>query len=424
MYNNRTQRVVRAFLFMRVLMFGWEFPPYNSGGLGVACRGLSRALISEGVELSFVLPVRMPVALPECTFLFAYESEEWEHFFGTKDTVGAYLSAGEAEYLSDALRHLLPELHGSLFAQVLAYARRARALARRARPDIIHAHDWLTFLAGIIAKEETSVPLVVHIHATEFDRTGNGRVNEAVYAIEKRGMEMADRVIAVSEYTKRMLVARYGIPPQKIDVVYNAIDHDEIEASHDVARVHALKKAGKKIVLFVGRLTLQKGPDHFLRIAARVAEQVPEAVFVIAGSGDMERQVIKEAAYRQMGDKIIFAGFMRDADRTRLYAQADCFVMPSVSEPFGIVPLEALANGVPVVISKQSGVREVLRHALCADFWDIDAFADSIIGVLKRPVLHGMLSREGKKEVRGIVWKRAAEHTLRIYRRLKNLFRV
>lgn len=409
---------------MRVLMFGWEFPPYNSGGLGVACRGLSRALIEEGISLSFVLPVHVPVSLRGCGFLFAYESEEWEHLFGRRDVIGAYdRPALQLDEVSATLSNL-PALHGSLFAQVLAYARRARVLARTARPEIIHAHDWLTFLAGIVAKEETGAPLVVHVHATEFDRTGSGAINEAVYAIERRGMELADRVIAVSEYTKRILISRYGIASEKIEVVHNALDHEELHASKEMHHVHALKKAGKKIVLFMGRLTLQKGPDHFLAIAARVAQKVPEAVFVIAGSGDMERQIISDAAYRALGNKVFFTGFLRDDDRARLYQVADCFVMPSVSEPFGIVPLEALALGTPVVISKQSGVREVLKSALVADFWDHDAFAEKIIGVLKRPVLSTLLTREGGREVRTLLWRHAAEKTVALYRRLKSLFRL
>lgn len=399
-------------------MFGWEFPPYNSGGLGVACQGLSRALIAEGTDLFFALPVRSPVTLAGCQFLFAYESEEWERYFGREQVNGAYESAALVSISEGAALANLPTLHGSLFAQVMAYARRARILARYAQPEVIHAHDWLTFLAGIVAKEETGAPLVVHVHATEFDRTGNGQVNEAVYAIEKRGMELADRIIAVSAYTKRMLTSRYGIAAEKIEVVHNAIDHDEL-ASLGAQQAIALKRAGKKIVLFVGRLTLQKGPDHFLAIAERVARRVPEAIFVIAGSGDMERQIIRDVAYRNLGGKVFFAGFLRDEERSRLYAQADCFVMPSVSEPFGIVPLEALAHGVPVVISKQSGVREVLSHALVADFWDRDAFADQIISVLTRPVLRSLLSQNGARQVAGIVWKRAAEKMLLVYNQVK-----
>jgi glycosyltransferase involved in cell wall biosynthesis len=402
---------------MRVLMFGWEFPPHNSGGLGVACWGLARALVQEGTEVTFVLPRRINAALPGVRFVFADRGAP----IITESTVTTALYSGYATEtsVSNALRSISPSPvmpAWGLMNEVLRYALLARIVAHEETFDVIHAHDWLSFLAGVEAKRVSGKPLVVHVHATEFDRTGNGAVNDAVYAIEKRGMEVADRIIAVSEFTKNVIAQRYGISRDKIEVVHNGIDPDDpVVTADSIERIEKLKQAGNKIVLFVGRLTLQKGPDYFLRAARRALEFDRNLLFVVSGSGDMEQALMQEAAFLGIADRMFFVGFLRGAELGAMYRIADVFVMPSVSEPFGIVPLEALLNGTPVLISKQSGVSEVLQHALKVDFWDTEAMAERIIACTRHQSLARTLIENGGREAGTARWKRAAEKCMLIY---------
>lgn len=395
----------------RVLVFGWEYPPFNSGGLGTACEGLARALVAEGAEVIFVLPRRVAVvAPPGVRFVFADLPE-------VSAGKGAYLSEGEFGRLYG----------GSLAEQVRLYAIKARQIAIHEQFDIIHAHDWLAFGAGIEAKRVSGKPLVVHVHATEFDRTGGGGVNQTVYELERQGMALADAVITVSGFTKEIVSQRYGVESEKIVVVHNGIDADAPE--HDeppsdlVKQLKNLKKGGRKIVLFLGRITIQKGPDYFLRAAQKVLRAYPKAMFIVAGTGDMEHQSIRQAAEMGIADKVLFAGFARGKELTALYRSADLYVMPSVSEPFGITPLEALVQGTPVLISKQSGVSEVLKHALKADFWDVDDIADKIVSVLRHTSLHAVLRENGAKEARSTTWKRAAEKCIGVYKKVLNFFK-
>ncbi len=401
-------------------MYGWEFPPHNSGGLGVACYGLARALIAEGTDVAFVLPRRMPVGLPGCTFRFADEA----HLL-TGEQAEQFASGYITEERLAFLRGKFPELHygPSLYDEVLAYAARAPFVALAERADVIHAHDWLSFPAGIAAKEVTGLPLVVHVHATEFDRTGFGSVNQNVYDIERRGMHEADLVVAVSEYTRGIIIERYGVAPEKVVVVHNGIDPDDTAVHHiPYDSLDRLKEHGWGVVLFVGRLTMQKGPDYFLRAAKKVLEYRPNAIFVVAGSGDMERQIINDAAYLGIADKVLFAGFTRGNELSRLYRLADVVVMPSVSEPFGIVPLEALLNGTPVLLSRQSGVSEVVRSALRVDFWDTDEMANKILGILTYPPLREVLRAEGGAEARRQLWRTAARKCIMMYERVVRTF--
>lgn len=401
---------------MKALMFGWELPPHNSGGLGVACWGLTRALAGEGVELTFVLPRPIRANAPWAKIVFADMTEVTPEIEALRARIfSGYITA---EQYAELKRHYpeLAHLHGSLFDEVLAYGVNARRVALVEPHDVIHAHDWLSMLAGIEARAVSGKPLIVHVHATEFDRSGEAGMDNDMYRIERLGVHAADRVIAVSNYTKQILVRYYGMNPEKIDVVHNAIDQDDPTLARSSEEVmHELKRRGKRIVLFVGRITMQKGPEYFLRAARRILEKRPDTVFLFAGSGDLERRTIQEAAYYGIGDKVLFLGFMRGEGLARLYALCDVFVMPSVSEPFGIVPLEALANGAPVIVSKQSGVAEVLHHALKVDFWDTDDMADKIIAVLDHASLRTTLSEYGKREVFGLVWKKAAEKCSRIY---------
>jgi glycosyltransferase involved in cell wall biosynthesis len=266
------------------------------------------------------------------------------------------------------------------------------------------------------AKKATGKPLIVHVHATEFDRTGGTGVNQQVYDIERAGMHAADAVIAVSQWTKNIVVNHYGVSPDKITVVHNGIDVGDVKPVP--SRVQALKDAGNKIVLFVGRITMQKGPDYFIRAAKRVLEFRPNTIFLVSGSGDMERQMIRQAAAEGISDKVFFVGFLRGEELDSIYQSADLYVMPSISEPFGITPLEALANGTPVLISRQSGVAEVLNHALKTDFWDIDDTADKIISTLDHPCLHESLKVNGGREVAKNTWAVAAGKCLDVYGRL------
>jgi glycosyltransferase involved in cell wall biosynthesis len=274
--------------------------------------------------------------------------------------------------------------------------------------DVVHAHDWMTFPAAAVVAQRASRPLVVHVHSTEFDRSGD-HVNQAVYDIERAGMHRADRVITVSQFTKRLCVARYGVPENKVAVVHNAV------ASSGDACASTDLDPRDRVVLFLGRITMQKGPEYFLAAARKVLEKVPEAKFVMAGDGDQFRRTVELAAAMGIGHRVLFAGFLRGDQVARAFRMAAVYVMPSVSEPFGIAPLEALAHGVPVIISKQSGVSEVLTHALKVDFWDTSEMANKIISVLTRPVLREALRDNGSREVRKFDWLQAARACLDIY---------
>jgi len=381
-------------------MFGWEFPPFNSGGLGVACLGLTRSLAQTGAEIIFVMPKRLDIGAPWAKLVFAdgVILEPFDSALSAYATGASYDSAGgEGIYGQD------------LFSEVARYARYGGELARKEQFDVIYAHEWLSFGAGMKAKEISGKPLIVHVHATEFDRTGGQGVNQAVYDIERAGLHAADRIIAVSEYTKNIIVNTYDISPEKVSVVYNGID-DTTAPKHreDLSRLRALKRTGQKLVLFLGRITLQKGPDYFLRAAKRVLEYDKDVFFIVSGSGDMERDMMVFAGQLGIAHRVFFTGFLHGRDRDEIYAAADLFVMPSVSEPFGIAALEAMRMGKPALISKQSGVAEVVNNALKVDFWDVEKMAEGIISILKSPALRYSLGEHGKREAHRITWDDAA----------------
>tara|TARA_R110000782_G_scaffold101029_15_gene187619 strand:- start:7444 stop:8934 length:1491 start_codon:yes stop_codon:yes gene_type:complete len=300
---------------------------------------------------------------------------------------------------------------GDLFGDAQRYAGLAAALGVHERFDVIHAHDWLTYPAGLALRALTGKPLVVHIHATEFDRAGE-HINRQVYDIERAGLNGADRVIAVSRLTKSIVHRRYGVPENRIDVVYNGVDQDSVQPKRGMAI-----ERDEKIVLFLGRITMQKGPEYFIRAAKRVLEKEEKVKFVVAGSGDMAVRMIEEAADLGIGHKVLFTGFLRGRDVDRVFRMADCYVMPSVSEPFGIAPLEAMRNDVPVIVSRQSGVSEILTHCLKVDFWDTDDMANKIVAVLRYPPLSQTLREHGRFELRGLDWRGAAEKTVKSYAR-------
>ncbi|MEK7193602.1 MAG: glycosyltransferase family 4 protein [Patescibacteria group bacterium] len=394
---------------MKVLMFGWEFPPHNSGGLGVACAGLARGLANRGIGITFVLPKKVGVSADFLKIIFADISGI--KFREIDSLLSAY--ATSVSYREIRSRTVSSIYGKGLFEEVMRYALRAYHLAKEEDFDLIHAHDWLSFGAGLAAKAASGKPLIVHVHATEFDRTGGMNINKRVYEIEKEGMEKADAVIAVSQFTKNIIVRHYGIDPNKINVVHNAVDI--FEPGHFASELLELKRDGRKIVLFVGRITLQKGPDYFLQAAKKVLEYNSRVLFLVVGSGDMERQLIEQASSLGISDKVLFAGFLRDQELAKVYRVADLYVLPSVSEPFGITTLESLAHGTPVLISRQSGVAEVLSHALKVDFWDIDEMANKIVSVLAYAPLHACLRENGNTEVKKLSWGRSAEQCSGVY---------
>jgi len=396
-------------------MFGWEFPPHNSGGLGVACYGLTKALSAKGINIKFVLPRESPVEANFLDVIFARVPELEPiainsplHGYINVSGYGCTSSRSSKQYGT------------SLFAEVMRYGELATLLAMNNDFDVIHAHDWLSFPAGIAVKHATGKPLVAQVHATEFDRTGGNGVNQAVYDIEKSGLDLADKIIAVSSFTKNILIKHYNVSPEKISIVHNGIDLEEyhIKFSPLDNALEAFKKRGKKVVLFVGRFSLQKNPDVFIKSAARVLELEPDTIFVMAGSGDMKEDLTMLSANLGISDKVLFTGFLRGNELNRIYKSADLFVMPSISEPFGIVPLESLINGTPVIISKQSGVSEVIKNALKVDFWDEKELSNKIIGALRHSPLRENLAANGYKEAMQVTWEKAANKVIDIYQNL------
>ena len=388
-------------------MFGWEFPPYNSGGLGVACLGLTRAMAQRGMEIAFVMPKKLDVKSPWARMVFADSSGLAITTRMVDSTLTPYLTS------TSYIRGRKPEgIYGhDLMAEVLRYAALGASIAQEEEFDIIYAHDWLSFGAGMEAKRVTGKPLIVHVHATEFDRCGGASgINQEVFKIEKAGMIDADTVIAVSQLTKNIIVNHYGIPESKVRVVHNGIDESTAPTGGDtLPKLRHLKASGYSLVLFLGRITLQKGPDYFIRAAKRVLEHNPKVMFILSGSGDMERSVMEMAASLGISSNMLFTGFLQGAERYDVYAAADLFVMPSVSEPFGITPLEAMRLGTPTLISKQSGVSEVVRHALKADFWDVDEMANMILSVVGHPDLRQTLSMHAIDEAQALTWDKAAQ---------------
>lgn len=411
-------------------MFGWEFPPFNSGGLGTACYGLTRSLAKRGVEVLFVLPRELNVKSDFVKFKFA-DSKKYKKMMSSKIKyfrknvmIRPYMTdALYRQYVDNASTILLKEnfpYASNLYLEVLRYGAMAKTLAKEENFDVIHAHDWLSFPAGVEAKNVSKKSLVAHVHATEFDRAGNGRVNKEVYKIEKEGMKRADKVVAVSNYTKKTIVDNYEIRPSKVEVVHNGIDPDYFgkSSSRFSNNFQSLKKAGNKIVLSLGRITMQKGIDYFIRAARIVLEHNPKVIFLVAGSGDMEQKIINMVAELGISDKVFFTGFLRGEEQRAVYKAADLFVVPSVSEPFGLTVLESMVSGTPVIVSKQSGVSEVVRNALKVDFWDVDEMANQILCILKYGSLEKCLVAEGSQEVKKISWKEAADKCLNIYQNL------
>ncbi len=399
---------------MKVLMFGWEFPPFHMGGLGTACYGLTKGLTEKNVDITFVLP-KLPFEIKSHVKLVSADEIKIKLKKITSLLVPYVSSEGY-----DDIRRKTPfsNIYGKdLFAEVQRFAQVAELLAENEDFDIIHAHDWMTFPAAIRVKKKSGKPLVVHVHATEFDRTGGNSVNQTVYELERQGMHSADHIIAVSNFTKDKIVNHYGIHPDKVTVVHNAIEESN-GFGHEAGNEEFKIKEKDKIVLFLGRITLQKGPDYFVYAAKKVLEKMNNVKFVIAGDGDMLPSIINKAAEMGIADKVLFTGFLRGKDIDRAYKMADVYVMPSVSEPFGLTPLEAMRNNTPVIISKQSGVSEVIKHCLKCDFWDVDELANKIFAVLNYSALNRSLKENGNAEIKKLNWEVPANKCIEVYQQL------
>ena len=430
---------------MKALMFGWEFPPYISGGLGTACFGLTKSMVAQGADITFVVPRAEEAPPPDSPLRVVggntvmplrgdeivqrqIIAEEYMKVIPLDAFLRPY--QGEAEYYSEIqrirklkhqdLQHLFDdsviELSGNygpdLMTEVGRYARLGTRLAVREEFDVIHAHDWMTYLAGVEAKRQSGKPLFVHVHATEFDRSGSSP-NPEVYNLERYGMDNADRVLTVSQRTADIVMQHYGVPIEKIRVVHNGVIADK-----SVDRGDVKSPFDEKLVLFLGRVTMQKGPEFFVDAAVKVLEQIPNVRFVMAGNGDKLNAMIDRIAELRLQDHFHFTGFLRGKDTEKMFAMSDLFIMPSVSEPFGITPIEAMKYRVPTIVSKQSGVAEILENTIKVDFWDVNFLAQSIVDILSNQEQADDLAQRAYDEVSRITWDKAAEKVMAAYREL------
>lgn len=386
-------------------MLGWELPPFNSGGLGEACQGLAQALSKKGVDITFVLPKTADVKIDGVNIVFADTNEDMVPLPKVYSSSREWASIFNKE-----------EVPPDYVLGALKFAKGVKRLAKKYGSDIIHSHDWMTYPAGIVAKGLLNKPLVAHVHSTEYDRTGGNYPNKVIYDIEKQGLITADKVLPVGGFMKDILVRNYNVDPEKIKVIYNGIDQKNDRIFPPA--LSAFKKMGFKIVLFLGRITLQKGPEYFVRAAEKVLKYYSKALFIVTGTGDMQGFMMSEAARLNVLDKFVFTGFLRGVERDKVFQAADLYVMPSVSEPFGITALEAAANQTPVLVSKQSGVSEVFKNSLKVDFWDVDEMANKIISTLKFTSLGEDLRKESYKEIDNLNWGKAADKVLEVYKEL------
>ncbi len=424
---------------MKVLMFGWEFPPHISGGLGTACYGLTRGMASiPGLNILFVVPkaygdedqskIRLlgagDVSLDITRVKYQKYMEDLSYIEIDSKLV-PYTTPEEYEKLvnkaeNKGMRLVETTLGGkisfsgtygnNLFEEIANYAIVAGEIASQNDIDIIHAHDWLTYPAGIAAKKASGKPLVIHVHATDFDRSG-GSVNPGVFEIEKLGMQLADKIIAVSNLTRNTVIEKYGIDPDKVVTVYNAV-----EPLADNEKLKLKRGINDKVVTFLGRVTLQKGPEYFVEAAHKVLQKMDNVRFVMAGSGELLEKMIYWTAVLGISDRFHYTGFLKGDDVFRMFSISDVYVMPSVSEPFGISPLEAMQSNVPSIISHQSGVAEILKYAFKVDFWDVDGMADAIYGILNYPSLSVMFRKFGVKEVNDMKWENSGRKVHSIYK--------
>ena len=418
---------------MKALMFGWEFPPHILGGLGTASYGLTKGMAENGnMDISFVIPKphgdedkSFANIIGACTTPIAWRDPDWDYvqsrignvmnpqlYYDLRSHIYAdfnYMNVNDLGCIEFSGRY--PD---NLLEEINNYSIVAGVIARTLDFDIIHSHDWLTYPAGIHAKQVSGKPLVIHVHATYFDRS-RGNVNPTVFGIEKDGMTNADHIITVSNLTRQTVIEKYGIDPAKVTTVHNAV-----EPLSDELKNVQVPKMKEKIVTFLGRITMQKGPEYFVEAAAKVLQKVHNVRFVMAGSGDMMEKMIDLAAQKDIADRFHFPGFQKGKQVYEMLKASDVYIMPSVSEPFGISPLEAMQMGVPSIISKQSGCAEILNHVIKIDFWDIDAMADAIYSIISYPAMYNQMHEEGLAEVDGIQWKKAGKKVIDIYNKILN----
>lgn len=394
---------------MKILMLGWELPPQNSGGLGVACYNLCKALSRRGIDLEFVLPyasqhnhdfMKVSAAHP-------MDVESISKVGGAYDSyLYRYTDGSEASH--------------DMFEVQAMYERAVEQLADKTEFDIIHAHDWLTFRAAMRVKQKLNCPMILHVHSIEYDRSGGKRGNPMVHDIEESALMMADRVLAVSDYTRKLIHSEYKIPLDKIEVVHNSIDLDSIhplDESNAYRYLSTLKSQGYKVITNIGRLTIQKGLPNLLRAAQIVVRNEPKTMFLIVGSGDQYEELIELSAELGIAKNVIFTGFQRGKAWRDAFAVSDLFVMPSVSEPFGLTPLEAASYGAPSLISKQSGVGELFNNCLKIDYWDINEMANQMIAAVRSDGMRQVMIENAQRELNSLSWNRSAEKVHDVYQR-------
>lgn len=424
---------------MKVLMFGWEFPPHIAGGLGTACEGIVKGLAHNGVETLFVMPSASGDEDTSSTTIISadevvpmYSGSSFDEYL---DKVKfCYVDSNLVPYVDpDEYYTAIEDMKrkgtlntaigfgqkfkfsgkygANLMEEVARYAMVGGTIAQEhaGEFDLIHAHDWLTYLAGIAAKEVSGKPLIVHVHATSYDRGDEAHIDTRVLDIETRGMMAADKVVTVSDLTRNIVINKYGIDPAKVVTVHNAVDFSGRE------NLKIERGVKDKVVTFLGRITFQKGPEYFIDAAAKVLKRTEHVRFVMAGSGDMMNRCIRHVARLGISDRFHFTGFLRGSDVQKMFALSDVYIMPSVSEPFGISPLEAMRSNVPSIISKQSGAAEVLKYAFKVDFWDVDALADDIYALLKYPALSDFATKKGYDEVNRLKWNEATAKLKKVY---------
>jgi len=412
---------------MKALMFGWEFPPHILGGLGTASYGLTRGMSQQpDMDLVFVIPKphgdedqSFLKIIGACNVPVVWKENSWDYI---NHRIGNMMHPDEYFWLRNGIRYDFNRIHtndlgcidfsgrypDNLIEEISNYEAVASVLAHQMDFDIIHSHDWLTYPAGVFAKQISGKPLVIHVHATDFDRS-RGQVNPTVYSIEKRGMDVADHIMTVSDLTRQIVIEKYHQHPSKVTTVHNAV-----EPLHDVESFTKTPRKDK-VVTFLGRITMQKGPEYFVEAAHKVLQKTSGVRFVMAGSGDMMHAMIDLAAKRGIADKFHFTGFLKGRQVHEMLAESDVYIMPSVSETFGISPLESMQVGTPSIISKQSGCAEILTHAIKTDYWDIDAMADAIYAIVKYPAMYDSLRKLGKEEVDNISWYDAGLKVRAIY---------
>ena len=408
-------------------MFGWEFPPHILGGLGTASYGLTKGMsLQQDMEITFVIPKphgdedqSFLKIIGACNVPVVWKDNTWEH---VNNRIGKIMHPDEYFWLRNGIKYDFTRIYtndlgcigfsgrypDNLIEEISNYEAVASVLAHQLEFDVIHSHDWLTYPAGVFVKRITGKPLVIHVHATDFDRS-RGKVNPTVYNIEKTGMDAADHIMTVSNLTRKIVIEKYHQDPRKVTTVHNAVEPlEHVE--------NFVKKPRKdKVVTFLGRITMQKGPEYFVEAAHRVIQRTKNVRFVMAGSGDMMDAMIDLAAKRGIADRFHFPGFQRGSEVHEMLAQSDVYIMPSVSEPFGISPLEAMQVGTPSIISYQSGCAEILTHVIKTDYWDIDAMADAVYSIVTYPSMYKSLRELGLEEVNNIKWYDAGLKVRDIY---------